>query len=63
MRAEDVAACDQALVMSYLNTGRTADAQSLIEDGIRNSGRFAGTYRQLRAGLPVPAPAAASAAP
>ena len=29
--------------------------RALIDDGIRNSGRFAGIYRQLRAELP-PAP-------
>ena len=63
MSAEDLVACDQALVMSYVKTGRTPDAQVLIDDGIRNSGRFAGIYRQLRAGLLSPAPPAPQAAP
>ena len=58
MGAEDLVACDQALVMSYAKTGRIAEARALIDDGIRNSGRFAGIYRQLLAELPpTPTPA------
>ncbi|MBP7829499.1 MAG: hypothetical protein KA248_06240 [Kiritimatiellae bacterium] len=56
MRAEDLVACDQALVMSYLKTGRTADARALADEGIRNSGRFAGVYRKLRDGIERDAP-------
>ena len=63
MGAEDLVACDQALVMSYAKTGRIAEARALIDDGIRNSGRFAGIYRQLLAGLLSPAPPAPQAAP
>ena len=51
--AEDLVACDQALVVSYAKTGRIGEAEALIEDGIRHSGRFAGIYRQLRAELPA----------
>jgi lysophospholipase L1-like esterase len=47
MAAEDLVACDQALITSYLRCGRTADARALAERGIRESGRFAGVYRQL----------------
>jgi tetratricopeptide (TPR) repeat protein len=48
MNAEDLVICDQALVQSYLRTGRQAEALALVDDGIRNSGRFSGIYRQLR---------------
>ncbi len=54
--AEDLVACDQALVMSYTKSGRIAEARTLIEDGIRNSGRFASIYRQWLADLPAPRP-------
>jgi lysophospholipase L1-like esterase len=47
MAAEDLVACDQALIASYLRCGRTADAKALADRGIRESGRFAGVYRQL----------------
>jgi hypothetical protein len=47
MSAEDLVACDQALVMSYIRSGRTADAVALAEQGVRESGRFAPVYRQL----------------
>ncbi len=48
MNAEDLVACDQALVLSYVRTGRLAEAAALVEDGLRNSGRFAPLYRQLQ---------------
>jgi hypothetical protein len=47
MAAEDLVACDQALIASYLKCGRAADARALAERGIRESGRFSGVYRQL----------------
>jgi tetratricopeptide (TPR) repeat protein len=55
MTAGDLLACDQALVMSYVKTDRIPEARSLIHDGIRRNGRFAGVYRQLLAQLPPPA--------
>jgi hypothetical protein len=51
MRAEDLVACDQALFMSYVKTGNVAAARALAEDGIRNAGRFAPVYQQLRGQL------------
>ena len=48
MSAEDLVACDQALVLSYTRAGRTADAMGLIERGIRESGRFASVYERMR---------------
>ncbi len=41
--------------MSYVKTDRIPEARSLIHDGIRRNGRFAGVYRQLLAQLPPPA--------
>ena len=48
MQAEDLVATDQALVLSYLQTGRKSDALALVDDGIKHSGRFAGIYQRLR---------------
>jgi hypothetical protein len=48
MQAEDLVACDQALVASYIRLGRTAEALALCEEGIRSSGRFATIYQRLR---------------
>lgn len=52
MRAEDLVACDQALFLSYIKTGRKAEAIELAEQGIRESGRFAPVYRRMRDHLP-----------
>ena len=49
MQAEDLVATDQALILSYLQTGRKEEALALADDGIKNSGRFAEIYRRLRA--------------
>ncbi len=49
MAAEDLVACDQALVMSYVKAGRKDEAIRLVEQGIRESGRFAPIYQRLRA--------------
>jgi tetratricopeptide (TPR) repeat protein/lysophospholipase L1-like esterase len=49
MHAEDLVACDQALVMSYAKVGRVGDALAICEEGIRSSGRFAPVYERLRA--------------
>jgi lysophospholipase L1-like esterase len=48
MQAEDLVACDQALVASYIKLGRTGDALALCDEGIRASGRFAPIYQRLR---------------
>ncbi len=51
MTAEDLVACDQALFMSYVQTGNTAAALQLANEGIEKSGRFAPIYQQLRVQL------------
>lgn len=48
MQAEDLVACDQAIVASYIKLGRTGDALALCEEGIRSSGRFASVYSRMR---------------
>ncbi len=48
MANEDLVACDQALLTSYLKTGQRDKAKALADDGIRNAGRFIPVYRQLR---------------
>jgi tetratricopeptide (TPR) repeat protein len=48
MAAEDLVACDQALVLSYIRAGRAQDAVGLVDRGIRESGRFAPVYRRMR---------------
>ncbi len=49
LKDEDLVAADQALVVSYLQIDRKAEALALAGDGIKNGGRFADTYRRLRA--------------
>lgn len=49
MQAEDLVATDQALILSYLQTGRKSEALALADDGIKNSGRFKEIYERLRA--------------
>jgi tetratricopeptide (TPR) repeat protein len=46
--AEDLVACDQALVLSYVKTNRRTEALALMDEGIEKSGRFSGIYRDLR---------------
>lgn len=48
MNAEDLVACDQALFLSYMKTGRKKEALQLAEQGARESGRFAPVYRQMK---------------
>jgi len=48
MSAEDLVACDQALVLSYIQTRDKEAALALADEGIRLAGRFAGTYDRLR---------------
>jgi tetratricopeptide (TPR) repeat protein len=47
VRAEDLVACDQALVLSYVRTGRIDDALALARQGLRLSGSFAPAYQQM----------------
>jgi len=51
---EDRVACDQALVISYCNTGDRRAAEALVADGVLNSGRFAPLYERMRAGITTP---------
>ncbi|MFN3408953.1 MAG: hypothetical protein ACK45B_08180 [Limisphaerales bacterium] len=43
----DLVAADQALIVSFLRTGRTNDAIRLAEHGAANAGQFAPLYRQM----------------
>ena len=48
MQAEDLVATDQALFLSYLQTGQKKEALALADDGIKNAGEFAHIYQRLR---------------
>ena len=48
---EDRVACDQALVVSLVKTGRQSAAEALVADGEANAGRFAPLYGRMRASL------------
>ena len=48
MSAEDLVACDQALVMSYIKCGRPGEAAILIDQGVRGAGRFAPLYQRMQ---------------
>lgn len=52
---EDRVACDQALVLSLVKTGRQSAAEALVADGEANAGRFAPLYGRMRASLTAPA--------
>ena len=45
---EDLVACDQALFLAYLRTGRADDAAALADRGAREAGRFAPVYARMR---------------
>lgn len=47
----DLVAVDQALVMSYLRTGRQAEAVRLVQQGIDHSGQYAELYRRMMTGI------------
>ena len=49
LTAEDLVACDQALVMSLVKTGADETARQLIAEGIANSGRFSAAYERMNA--------------
>ena len=53
MSAQDLVACDQALFLSYVQTGNIAAARALADDGMRNAGQFAPVYRQMASQLPA----------
>lgn len=44
---EDLVACDQALVASYIKTGKKNEAQALVDDGIKNSDKFSSIYTAM----------------
>ncbi|HMP88906.1 MAG TPA: hypothetical protein PJ991_01830 [Kiritimatiellia bacterium] len=48
LSAEDLVACDKALVTSYIKIGDKQAALALTEDGIQNSGRFSAIYQQMK---------------
>ena len=54
LAAEDLVACDQALVLSYAKTGDRRAAEALIAEGALKGGRFAPLYDRMRATLSVP---------
>lgn len=47
LHAEDLVACEQALVLSYVRCGRAADAMAIAERGARESGKFAPVYESM----------------
>jgi len=51
LRDADRVAADQALIASYLRTGREADALALADDGINEGGPLADNYRRLKTEL------------
>lgn len=53
MSAQDLLACDQALFLSYVQTGNIPAARALADDGMRNAGQFAPMYRQMASQLPA----------
>jgi hypothetical protein len=52
LTAEDLVACDQALVLSYAKTGDRRAAEALIAEGMLKGGRFAPAYERMRSTLP-----------
>ena len=49
----DLVAADEALVLSYLKTGKVAEARQLIQNGIDHSGNYADYYRAMLKALPA----------
>ncbi len=49
MKDEDLVACDHALILSWIRTGRFAEAYALADRGAQGDKRFAHIYRQMRA--------------
>jgi tetratricopeptide (TPR) repeat protein len=51
LNGTDLVAADQALVVSYLKTGRTEEARRIVDNGIEHSGSYAVFYRRMLAEL------------
>ena len=47
LNGTDLVAADQALIVSYLKTGRFAEARQIVEYGIAHSGTYAEFYRRM----------------
>ncbi|TAL06268.1 MAG: tetratricopeptide repeat protein, partial [Verrucomicrobia bacterium] len=43
----ELVAADQALFVSFMETGRRDDARKLVENGVAHSGQYAGFYREM----------------
>jgi len=54
LAAEDLVACDQALVLSYAKTGDRRAAEALIDEGRAKAGRLAPLYDRMRSSLEDP---------
>lgn len=50
----DLVGIDQALFVSYMQTGNPQKARAIAENGVQHSGTFAEHYRQLLSQLPAP---------
>ncbi len=48
LSAEDLVACDQALIMGYVKTGQKNAAIKIAEEGIAFGGKFSDIYKNLR---------------
>jgi tetratricopeptide (TPR) repeat protein len=51
LNGTDLVAADEALVVSYLKTGRPDEARRIVDNGIAHSGSYAGLYRRMLAEL------------
>jgi tetratricopeptide (TPR) repeat protein len=51
LNGTDLVAADQALVVSYLKTGRPEEARRIVDNGIAHSGSYADFYRRMLAEL------------
>ena len=49
----DLVAADEALVVSYINTGDFAAARALANTGVEHSGNFAKFYRRMLEAIPI----------
>lgn len=51
LNKSDLVAADEALVVSYLKTGRPEEARRVVDNGIAHSGSYAGFYQRMLADL------------